>query len=117
MPRLNNKSKQYLFKNKLNFGQKPKSQLIKESFIMLATSIFLIILNCYIPRKIQLLSSFNTNLIGIFSNLLEIAVYMGQILVVLFLIFSCMCSLILIIGGLNRILKVLLRNTRKIPYR
>ena len=117
MPRLNNKSKQYLFKNKLNLGRKSKSQLLKESFIMLATSIFLIVLNYLIPRKIELFSSFNTNLIGIFSNILEIINYLGQVFIVLFLIFSYICSLILIIGGLNRILKAVLRNTRKIRYR
>ena len=117
MPRLNNKSKQYLFKNKLNLGRKSKIQLLKESFFMLSTSIFLIVINYFIPRKIELFSSFITNLFGIFSSILEILIYLGQIFIVLFLISSCICSLVLIIGGFNRIFKAFLRNTRKIRYR
>ena len=40
MPNIKNKSKQYLFKNKLNIRPKSKRELIKESFLMMISGLF-----------------------------------------------------------------------------
>ena len=117
MPNLNNKSKQYLFKNKLNVGRKSKSELIRESFYMIAIAIFLVFINYLIPQKAKFLSTFNSNLRGIISNLTEMFFYLCEVILVLFIIFSLLLSLILFIGSLNRLLKVILRKSKKINFR
>ena len=117
VPKLNNKSKQYLFKNKLNVGRKSKRELLKESILMIIVAIFLIFVNYLIPHKVKFLNSFSSNLRGIFSNLWEIFFYLCEVTLVIFIVFSLLLSLILVIGSLNRLLKTLLRKSRKINFR
>mgnify|MGYP001435041580 CR=1 FL=1 len=116
MPNLNKKSQQYLFKNKFYKGRKSKAELIKESSIMMSCSILLIFINYLIPQKSRFFNTFNNNLKGIFSNILEIIFYLTEVMIVVFIVFSFLTSVILIIGSLNRILKVIL-SKRKIRYR
>ena len=117
MPNIKRKSRQYLFKNKLNRRGKSRRELIKESFFMMIVGLFLLLINYLIPQKIELFNSFKNNVIGTLNNLLEIFSYLLEILIVLLVCFTFLISLFLIAGSINRILKLLLPRSRKIWFR
>ena len=117
MPNIKRKSRQYLFKNKLNKRGKSKSDLIKESSYMMIVGLFLLLINYFIPKKIELFNSFKNNVIGILNNLLEIFSYLLEILIVLLVCFTFLISLFLIAGSINRVVKLLLPRSRKIWFR
>ena len=117
MPNIKKKSRQYLFKNKLNKGSKSKRNLIKESTFMMIVGLFLFLINYFIAQKIVLFNSFKNNVIGTINNLLEIFSYLLEILIVLLICFTFLISLFLIAGSINRIVKLLLPRSRKIRFR
>ena len=117
MPKIKYKSKQYLFKNKLNIRRKSKGELIKESIFMMILALFLLLINYLIPQKVKLFNSFKENLIDIFNNLLDILFYSFEILIVLLICFSILVSIFLITGSLNRLFKLILRKSKKIRIR
>ena len=117
MPNIKRKSRQYLFKNKLNKRGKSKRDLIRESSFMLIVGLFLLLINYFIPKKLELFNSFKNNVIGTFNNLLEIFSYSLEILIVFLICFTFLISLFLIAGSINRILKLLLPRSRKIWFR
>ena len=117
MPNINRKSRQYLFKNKLDRRGKSRRELIKESFSMMIVGLFLLLINYLIPQKIELFNSFKNNVIGTLNNLLEIFTYTLEILIVLLICFTFLISLFLIAGSINRIVKLLLPRSRKIRFR
>ncbi len=117
MPRVKNNTRQYLFKNKLNIRRKSKRVLLKESFFMMLFGWCLLLINYFIPQKNELFITFKKNIFDIFSNLLEILFYSLEILIVLLISFSILLSLFLIVGSINRLIKVMLYKTRKISIR
>ena len=117
MPNIKRKSRQYLFKNKLNIRRKSKRELIKESFLMMIFGLFLLLINYFIPRKMELFNSFKNNIFYILNNILEIIFYSLEILIVLLISFTILFSLFLIIGSINRLIKVILSKSRKITIR
>ena len=117
MPRITNKSRQYLFKNKLNRRGKSKREQIKESFFMMIVGFFLLFINYLIPQKIELFNSFKNNVKNTYNNLVEILSYSLEILIVLLICFTFIISLFLIAGSINRIVKLLLPRSRKIRFR
>tara|TARA_Y100001933_G_scaffold242278_1_gene269811 strand:+ start:305 stop:658 length:354 start_codon:yes stop_codon:yes gene_type:complete len=117
MPMIKNKSRQYLFKNKLNIRRKSKRELIKESILMMISGLFLLLMNYLIPQKIELFNSFKNNIFDIYSNIIEILFYSLDILIVLLISFTILLSLFLIAGSINRIIKVMLPKSRKISIR
>ena len=117
MPNINRKSRQYLFKNKLDRRGKSRRELIKESFFMMIVGLFLLLINYLIPQKIELFNSFKNNVKDTFNNLLEILSYSLDILIVLLICFTFIISLFLIAGSINRIFKLLLPRSRKIRFR
>ena len=117
MPNIKRKSRQYLFKNKLYKRGKSKTELIKESFFMMIVGLFLLLINYLIPQKIELFYSFKNNVIGTLNNLLEIFSYSLEILIVLLICFTLLISIFLIVGSLNRIVKIVLPRSRKIRFR
>tara|TARA_Y100000589_G_scaffold192619_1_gene182402 strand:+ start:695 stop:1048 length:354 start_codon:yes stop_codon:yes gene_type:complete len=117
MPIIKNRSKQYLFKNKLNSRLKSKGELLKESFLMMIFGLLLLLINYFIPKKMELFNSFKNNILEIFSNILEILFFSLEILIVLLVSFTILLSLFLIVGSVNRIIKVVLRKSRKISIR
>ena len=116
MPNIKRKSRQYLFKNKLNKRSKSKRKLLKESFLMFIVGLFLLLINYFIPQKIQLFNSFKNNLLNTFNSLWEILSYSLEILIVLLICFTLLVSIFLIIGSFNRIVKLLLPRSRKRFY-
>ena len=117
MPNIKKKSRQFLFKNKLNKRGKSKRELIKESFCMMIIGLFLLLINYFVPQKVELFNSFKNNLIGTLNNLVEILTYSLEMLIVLFICLTLLISLFLIAGSINRIFKLLLPRSRKIWFR
>ena len=117
MPNIKRKSRQYLFKNKLNKRGKSRRELIKESFFMMIIGLFLLLINYLIPQKFELFNSFKNNVINTINNILEILSYSLEILIVLLICFTFLISLFLIAGSINRIFKLLLPRARKIWFR
>ena len=117
MPRIKNKSRQYLFKNKLNIRRKSKKELVKESFLMMIFGLILLLINYFIPQKLALFSSFTNNIFDILSNAKEILFYSLEILIVLLISFTVLLSLFFIAGSVSRIIKVILPKSRKIGIR
>ena len=117
MPNIKRKSRQYLFKNKLNKRGKSRSELLKESFFMMVIGLFLLLINYLIPHKIELFNSFKNNVFDTFNNLLQILTYSLEILVVLLICFSLLISIFLIAGSINRIVKLILPRSRKVRFR
>ena len=117
MPNIKRKSRQYLFKNKLNKRGKSRRDLIKESFFMMIFGLFLLLINYLIPQKMELFNSFKNNIINIINNLLEILSYTLEILIVILICFTLLVALFLIAGSINRIVKLLLSRSRKIRLR
>ena len=117
MPIIKNKSRQYLFKNKLNIRRKSKRELIKESFLMMLIGLNLLLINYFIPQKMELFNSFNKNILDILNNLVEILFYSLEILIVLLISLTILLSLFLIVGSINRLIKVIQHKSRKISIR
>ena len=117
MPKIKNKSKQYLFKNKLNIRRKSKKTIIRESFLMMVFGLSLLIMNYFIPQKMALFNSFKKNIYEILSNILEILFYSLEIFIVLIISFTVLLSLFLIVGSFNRLIKVLLTKSRRTRIR
>ena len=117
MPNIKRKSRQYLFKNKLDRRGKSRRELIKESFFMMIVGLFLLLINYLIPQKIELFKSFKNNLIGTLNNLMEILSYLLEILIVLLICFTFLMSLFLIAGSINRIVKLVFPKSRKFRLR
>ena len=116
IPNLNNRSRQFLFKNKLTIKRKSKIKLLSESLIMFTFSFILIFLNYLIPQKNILFYSFFDNINQIYINFLNFFKYFYKILLVVFIIFTLITSILLVIGALSRIYKILRRKTRKFKY-
>ena len=117
MPKIKNKSKQYLFKNKLNKRRKSKGELIKEAFLMMIFGLCLLLINYLIPQKLFLIKSFKENIIKILNNLFEIFLYSLEIIIVLLICLSLLISIFFIAGSISRIFKVFVRKSRKIRVR
>ena len=116
IPNLNNKSRQYLFKNKLTIKRKSKMQLLSESLFMLISALVLICLNYLIPKKKILIYSFIDNIYQIYVNFLNFIKYFYQIFIVIFIIFTSIMSIIFITGAIYRIYKIMRRKTKKFKY-
>ena len=97
MTNIKRKSRQYLFKNKLNKRGKSRRELIKESFFMMIVGLFLLLINYLIPQKMELFNSFKNNILNIFTNIVEILFYSIEIIIVLLISFTILLSLFLIV--------------------
>ena len=111
-----NKSKQYLFKNKLKSGSKYRIELIRESFWMIFIASFLLALNHLIPDKYILFRSFNSNLKNIYDNIISLIINLYEILLVVFVIVSALVTFILFVGAIIRLVKIFRRKKRKTNY-
>ena len=114
IPNLNKNSDKYFFKKKLSLRRKSKRKLINESFIMLFFSFLIIYLIYLIPNKISVFKNLSINFSKLFANVLDSISYIYEICLSIFIIFSLVFALILIIGSFSRILKVVKRKTSRL---
>ena len=115
--KVTNKSKQYLFKDKLPLAKKSRSRLIRESIYMLIISIVLFIISSYIPAQETIFNTFSGNLLDLYNNSILFIVNLGKIILVLLLVASKICAYVLLIGGLYRIYKVFKRKANRAIFR
>ena len=114
IPNLNKNSDKYFFKKKLSLRRKSKSKLINESFIMIFFSALIFYLIYLIPNKISIFKNLLINFSKLFANVLDSISYIYEICLFIFIIFSSIFALILIIGSFSRILKVVKRKTSRL---
>ncbi len=114
IPNLNKNSDKYIFKKKLSLRRKSKSKLINESFTMIFFSAIIIYLNYLIPNKISIFKNLLINISKLFANVLDSISYIYEICLSIFIIFSLIFALILIIGSFSRILKVVKRKSSRL---
>ena len=117
IPNLNKNSDKYFFKKKLSLRRKSKSKLINESFIMIFFSVLIIYLIYLIPNKISIFKNFLNNFSKLFANFLDSISYIYEICLSIFIAFSIIFALILIIGSISRILKVVKRKTSRLKLK
>ena len=113
----NKSSDKFLFKKKLSLRRKSKRKLIKESFMMLFFSIFIIYVNYIIPNKISIFNSFLDNFDKLFTNILNLLSYSYEICLVIFIVLSLFFALILMLGAFSRLIKVIKRRSRQITFK
>ena len=114
---LNNKSKQYLFKNKLPIAKKSKTKLLRETFLMLLIASIIILINYLLPSQEVLFNSFTENLINIYTNFLLLIQYIFDVLLTILILFSRITVVILIAGSLYRIYRILRKKTSRAIFR
>ena len=114
---LNKKSDKYLFKNKLPLKRKSIKRLLRESFLMLFLSILLVFVNYLIPNKNLLLQNLLLNLNKSYLLSLELFSYVFQILLVIYVLFSGIIALILLMGAIYRVLKIIRRKSKRMAYK
>jgi len=116
IPNLNNRSRQYLFKNKLTIKRKSKMKLLSESLFMLISAVALVFFNYLIPQKKILIYSFIDNIYQIYINFLTFFKYFYQIILVVFILFTYIMAVILFMGALYRLYRILRRKTKKLNF-
>jgi len=117
IPNLNKSSNKYLFKNKLSIRKKSKSKLISESIIMLFISALIIYLNFLIPNKSLIFKNLFNNINKLNANIFDSIFYLYEICLFIFIIFSLILVLILILGSFARMIKVLKRKTSRFQFK
>ena len=117
IPNLNKSTNKYLFKNKLSLRKKSKSKLITESFLMLFISALIIYLNSLIPNKSLIFKNLIDNFNKLGESFMNSIYYIYEISLSIFIIFSLLLSLTLILGAFLRIIKVVKRKTNRIQFK
>ena len=117
IPNLNMKSEKYIFKKKLTLRRKSKKRLTSESVFMFILSVFLVYVNYLIPNKNLLLRNITSNFYKSINLIFDLFSYLFEILLVLFILFSTILSLILLAGSIYRIIKVFKRKSKNVDYK
>ena len=117
IPNLNKSPNKYLFNNKLSLRKKSKSKLITESFLMLFISALIIYLNSLIPNKSLIFKNLIDNFNKLGESFMNSIYYIYEISLSIFIIFSLLLSLTLILGAFLRIIKVVKRKTNRIQFK
>ena len=112
---LNHRPRQFLFKNKLTLKKKSKNKLLRECLFMFISAFFLFFINHLIPQKGILIYSFIDNVQKIYFIFINFLKYFFQITLVFLIFFITIMGILLIIGGLYRLLKIIRRDTKKNP--
>ena len=117
IPNLNKNSDKFLFKKKLSLRRKSKRKLIKESIVMFSISILIIYIIYIIPNKVSIFISFIDNVGKLFNNILYSISYFYEISLAVFIVFSLIFALILMLGTFSRLIKILKRKSRQIKFK
>ena len=117
IPNLNLKSDKYLFKNKLGIKRKSKKRLFFESAFMFILSLVLVYINYLIPNKVSLLQNLPSTLNKSLMLIIDLLSCLYEIMLLILILVSFSLSFLLIIGSINRILKIANRKKRLISYK
>ena len=116
IPNLNNRSRQFLFKNNFTIKRKSKKKLFRESLFMFISAFILIYLNFLVPQKKVLFYSFMDNIYEIYITFLNFFKYFYQIVIVFIMVSTILISVLLIIGAFYRVCKIFKRKTKKFIF-
>ena len=114
---LNKNSDKFLFKKKLSLRRKSKRKLIKESFVMSSFSLFIIYLINIIPNKKLIFNNLSHNINKLFTNILNSLSYSYEIILTIFIVFSLIFALFLMLGAFSRLLKIVKRKSKQIKFK
>ena len=117
IPNLNIKSDKNIFKKKLNLRRKSKKRLFTESFFLFIFSVLLVYINYLIPNKNLLIQNLPTTLNKSFLLIIDLFLYLYEILLVIFIFVSSFSALILMIGSFYRLFRVSKRKSKQIGYK
>ena len=117
IPNLNNKSDKYIFKNKLNLRRKSKRRLFTEAIFMFILSVLLVYINFLIPNKNLLLQNLPKTLNKSLLLIIDLFSYFYEIFLLIFILFSSLTALILLIGSFNRLFRISKRKSKQIIYK
>ena len=117
IPNLNKNSDRFFFKKKLSLRRKSKGKLIKETLVMFSFSIFIFYINYIIPNKIIIFDNFLNNIGKLITNILDSISYSYEICLAIFIVFSLIFALILMLGAFTRIMKIVKRKSRQIRFK
>ena len=117
IPNLNINSDKYIFKKKLSLRRKSRRRLFTESAFMFIFSLLLVYITYLIPDKNLLLQNLPTTFNKSFILIIDLFSYILEIFLVVFIFFSSLTALILLIGSFYRIFRIVNRKTRQITYR
>ena len=117
IPNLNKKNNKYLFKRKLNLKRRSKRKLLIETFSMLSLSFLIIYLISLIPDKKIIFNNFINNINQLGTPVIEIIFNLYQICLTIFILISLIFAFLLILGSISRILKIIMRKSRKISIK
>jgi type II secretory pathway component PulF len=117
IPNFNKNSDRFFLKKKLSLRRKSKGNLIKEAFVMFSFSIFIFYINYLIPNKIIIFDNFINNIGKLITNILDSISYSYEISLAIFIVFSLILALILMLGAFTRIMKIVKRKSRQIRFK
>ena len=117
IPNLNIKSDKNIFKKKLNLRRKSKRRVFTESLFLFILSVLLFYINYLIPNKNLLLKNLPSTFNKTFLLLTDLFSYLYEIFLVIFIFVSSFIALILLIGSLNRLLRVFKRKSKQFIYK
>tara|TARA_Y100000991_G_scaffold178776_1_gene141107 strand:+ start:196 stop:564 length:369 start_codon:yes stop_codon:yes gene_type:complete len=117
IPNLNKNSDKFFFKKKLSLRRKSKRKLINESFFMLSFSGFLIYIIFIIPNKLLVFNNLSNNFDNLMANIFNSIPHFYEISLAIFIVFSLIFSILLILGAFSRLRKVLRRKSRHIAFK
>lgn len=117
IPNLNKSPNKLFFKKKLSLRRKSRRKLTKESFLLLCISSLILYINYLIPNKISIFNNLISNFGKLLANIYDSLFYIYQIFLVLFIVLSLTLAIILFLGSIVRIIKVVGRKTKNLPFR
>ena len=117
IPNLNIKSDKYIFKKKLNLRRKSKRRLFTESFFLFILSFLLVYINFLIPNKNLLLQNLPKTINKSLLLIIDLFSYFYEIFLLIFILFSSLTALILLIGSFNRLFRISKRKSKQIIYK
>ena len=103
---LNKRSDKFFSNKKLKLRRKSKRVIIKESVFMFSFATLIIYLNYLIPNKNTIFDNFFINLNKLTIPILDLLTYLYEICLAIFIVISLIFALILILGGVSRLLKI-----------
>ena len=114
---LNMNSEKYIFKKKLSIKRKSRKRLFMESAFLFILSLLIVYINYLIPNKSLLLKNLPTTFNTSFAILIDLFSTLYELFLVIFICFSFIIALILMIGCFYRLFKVFKRKSNQIIYK
>ena len=112
IPNLNKKSDKYIFKKKLSLRRKSRRRLFTESVVLFVLSLLLVYINFLIPNKNLLIQNVPLAINNSIKLIIDLISNIYELLLVIFIIFSSITALILMIGSCYRLFRIFRRKVK-----